>query len=84
MNVRVQSGNEDKTTRRAWVCLMLLWMVALGCMIAGAAIWVKGTAENRTSMQVLGNVVVAYLPLIFCAVGVCKCIYKSPPDDSIV
>lgn len=67
-----------------WTCGVILWLIAIIWIIGGGAVWISGMVSNTTYMQVIGNVAVAYLPVIFCAMGACKLMKKKDYYEQVV
>ena len=61
-----------------------MWLVALACIAGGGCMWIAGTVKHNTTLQILGNVTVGYLPVMFCAIGACKLMKKKEHYEMIV
>ena len=46
--------------------------------------WITGKTHNNWPLQIAGNIVVGYLPVMFCAIGACKLMKKKEHYEEIV
>ena len=61
-----------------------MWVTALVCIMGGGGMWIVGMVTDNQTLQVLGNVTVAYLPVMFCAIGAYRLMKKKEHYEAIV
>ena len=61
-----------------------MWFFSLTCIFGGGGMWIIGMVTKNQTLQILGNVIVAYLPIMFCAIGAYRLMKKKEHYEALV